>query len=137
MALKKLKFYVLIYKDLEPWLMTGFEDPEKGLVKFLDYLSRSFLEKVNAKVRIQNTNVSKTQPIPLQQSSFMIDFDFLYTHEIENFLKIIFLQDQYPVKVKTAKIFRQNKQRTKAEVTFDLLIPANLKQLDFKEYNSI
>ena len=136
-ASKKLKFYVLIYTDLKPWLMTGFEDPEKGLVKFLDYLSPSLLEKVNANVNIQNSNVSKRQPIPLQQSSFMIDFDFLYTHEIENFLNILFLQDQYPIKVRAAKFQRQNEQRTRGEVSFDLLIPANLKQLDFDEYNSI
>lgn len=136
-ASEKLKFYVFIYNDLKPWLMTGFEDPEKGLVKFLDYLSPILLEKVNAKVIIQHSNVSKRQPIPLQLSSFTIDFDFLYIHEIENFLNILFLQDQYPIKVRTVKIQRQHKQRTKAEVSFDLLIPANLRQLDFDKLNNI
>ncbi|MCK5101054.1 MAG: hypothetical protein KAR45_23290 [Desulfobacteraceae bacterium] len=136
MASKKLEFYVVIYQDLKPWLMTGFEDPEEGLVKFLDYLSPSLLEKVNANVNIQHSNVGKRQPIPLQLSSFTIDFDFLYTYEIENFLKALFLQDQYPIKVRTARIQRQQEQRTKAEVSFDLLIPANLKQLDFNEFNN-
>ncbi len=84
-SIKKLKTYVLIYKDLKPWLITGFEDPEKGLVKFLDYLNPSLLDKVNANVSIQNSNVSRRHPIPLQQSSFMINFDFLYTHEIGSF----------------------------------------------------
>jgi len=137
MALKKFKFYISIYNDLKPWLDTGFEDPEKGLVKFLDYLSPSLLQKVNATVSIQNTNVSQRQPIPLQKSSFMIGFDFLYTQEIEHFLKMLFLQEQYPIKIKAAKIQRQSKKRTKGEVTFELLIPVNLKQLGFEDFNNL
>ncbi len=136
-SIKKLESYILIYKDLKPWLLTGFEDPEKGLVKFLDYLNPSLLDGVNANINIQNSNISKRHPIPLQQSSFMIDFSFLYTHEIENFLSRIFLQDQYPIKVKTAKIHRQKEARTKAEVSFDLLIPVNLRQLELDEIDKI
>ncbi len=136
MVSKRLKLYIVIYRDLKPWLSAGFGDPEKGLTKFLDYLNSLILDKVNAMVNIQTSNISKRQPIPLQQSSFVIDFDFLYIHEVGNFLKTIFLQDQYPIRVQLVRIQRQKDRRTTGKLDFDLLIPANLKQLQLNEFEA-
>ena len=135
-AERNLKRLISVARSLKPWLNTGFKDPERGFVKFLDFLNPKLLRDVNSRVTLRGSPEFQNAPIPLQKTSFQIFFDFRYPNEAEQFLKEILLQHDYPLRVNSAGIRRSEGERTKAEINVDLLLPASLLKLnldDFKE----
>ena len=135
-AKRNLKRLIAVAQSLKPWLNTGFQDPERGFVKFLDFLNPQLLDSVNAKVTLRGSPIFSRTPIPLQKTSFQIFFDFRYPYEAENFLKELLLQHDYPLKINSANVRRSEGERAKGEVNVELLLPASLLKLnleDFKE----
>jgi len=135
-AERNFKRLIAVAKSIKPWLNTGFQDPEVGFVKFLDFLNPGLLKGVNSKVTLRGSPVFQSTPIPLQKTSFQVFFDFRYPGEAEAFLKELILQHDYPLKVNSAGVRRSEGQRTKGEINVDLLLPASLLKLnldDFKE----
>ncbi len=133
---RDLKRLVAVAQSIKPWLNTGFKDPEQGFVKFLDFLNPELLKGVNSTVSLMATPVFQKSPIPLQKTSFQILFDFRYPNEVESFLRDLLLQNDYPLKVNSAEILRNEGKRTKGKINLDLLLPASLLNLnpdDFKK----
>ena len=123
---KKLHSLIAVLNSLKHWLNTGFKDPETGFVRFLDFVDISFLDKVNAKFFLKNAQKFQKTPVPLQMSSFEVQFDFLHTHEIEKFFQKLLLQHKYPLKVNSVEIHRMPNERTNSNVSMDLLLPVSL-----------
>ncbi|WP_300459708.1 hypothetical protein [Desulfobacula sp.] len=132
-AERKLKRLTAVAKSLKPWLNTGFQDPEQGFVKFLDFLTPELLKEVNSKVTLRGSPTFQNSPIPLQKTSFQIAFDFRYPNEAERFLKEFLLQNDYPLKVNSAAVQRAEGQRTRGAINVDLLLPASLLKLNLDD----
>ncbi len=117
-------------KSLLPWLNTGFDDSERGLVKFLDFLNPELLQKTNAKITFTGVPVFQKVPVALQKSSFQVGFEFVKTADAEAFLEAFLLQRVYPLKVNSADIQRGKDGKTTGKITMDLLLPASLLEMD-------
>ena len=134
---KKLASIVVVVNSLKPWLNTGFKDPEKGLVKFLDFLKPSLLSDVNANIKIiGDTRFYKT-PVPLNKTNFQLQFEFLHPHEAELFLKELFMQHDYPLKVRAADVERRAGEKTEVNLNIDLLLPSGLMDFDLNDLKSM
>jgi len=125
-AERNLNQLIVAARSLKPWLNTGFQDPEQGFVKFLDFLNPGLLKGVNARVTLRGSPTFQKNPIPLQKTSFQVVFDFRYPNEAERFLKELLLQNDYPLKVNSATVNRSQGKNTRGQISVDLLLPASL-----------
>ncbi|SDU49909.1 hypothetical protein [Desulfobacula phenolica] len=113
---------------LKPWMDSRmqFDDPEKGLVKFLDFLAPKLLKDVNSTIAMNHQRSFEKTPIPLQKTGFQINFNFSYPHEAESFLNALLLQHDYPLRVNSANFNKGTDRRANGTISLDLLLPASL-----------
>lgn len=135
---KKLDNLVEVFNMVRPWLETGIKDPEKGFMKFLDFLEPGLLKTVAAKVNLPGTPTFNAKPIPLQRTGYQISFNFTDPAKVESFLKKLLLQHDYPLMVNSLEVHTEGKQDAKESqvsgtLNIDLLLPANRAQLNLEE----
>ena len=140
---KNLDDLVQIFNTVRPWLNTGHEDPEHGLMTFLDFLEPGLLDKVGAKVSLSEPPSIETHPILLQRTNYQVTFDFNQPEKVESFLSALLLQHEYPLKVNSLDVNRDAQQQETEEnqvigtLNMDLLLPANLMNLNLEELKTM
>ena len=113
-----------VINSFPPEILSGFKDPEKKFVGFLDYLQSPVLEDVDAKVSLKGMQKYSEAPVPLHKTIVGIKFKFLKTYEAEKFLNYILTQKEFPLQVKELKAKRIGGGKSDGSLTVALLIPA-------------
>lgn len=123
---RKLQEQRAIIESLPPSILKGFKDPEKGFVKFLDYLQSPPLKQVEGVISLSRPQTFKETPVPLYETNLGINFSFPKTYDAEKFLNYVLGQKRYPLQVQELSVSRSKGAMTKGTLRVALLIPAKL-----------
>lgn len=123
---RRLQGLQAVIESLPPSILKGFEDPEKGFVKFLDYLQSPHLKRVDGKISLAKAQTFKETPVPLHKTDFGIKFSFLKTYDAEKFLNHVLEQTRYPLQVQEFSVKRTKGGKANGNLKVALLIPAKL-----------
>jgi hypothetical protein len=108
-------------------ILDGVKDPEGKFLEFMDYLDRSELSSLDGSYEISADPVIKSQPVPLQQTDFHIQFQFANAKKLESILGYLLeKQRDYPLKVNRLNITRVPGKKPKADLEVSLLLPAKI-----------
>lgn len=108
-------------------IIKGVEDPEKKYLDFLDYIDKSELESMQGSYAISAKPIIKYKPVPLQQTDFAIQFQFMNAQKLESvFGYLLDQQRDYPLKVNRLEIVRVPGNKPKVNLDVSLLLPAKI-----------
>lgn len=108
-------------------ILEGVEDPERKFLQFMDYLDNSELGSMEGSYDISAKPIIKSKPVPLQQTDFAIQFQFINAAKLESVLGYLLDQQRdYPLKVSRLEIRRVPGQKPKVDLDVSLLLPAKI-----------
>ena len=116
---------VAIVKSIPPWLLAGFEDPEAGFMKFLDFLQNDEFRGIVDTVSLQRQGFTNS-PIPMHMSEFRFRYEFEDTYQAEKFLDDLVFQEKYPLAVTNITASRTKEGVVGGDLSVTLMIPAKL-----------
>ena len=115
-------------------IIEGVKDPEKKFLQFMDYLDNSELGSMLGSYNIAAKPTIKYQPVPLQKTDFVIQFQFINPMKLESVLGYLLDQQQeYPLKVNRLGIKRVPKNKPQVYLDVSLLLPAKIQDSQLKQ----
>ena len=115
-------------------IIEGVKDPEKKFLQFMDYLDNSGLGSMLGSYNIAAKPTIKYQPVPLQKTDFVIQFQFINPMKLESVLGYLLDQQQeYPLKVNRLEIKRVPKNKPQVYLDVSLLLPAKIQDSQLKQ----
>ena len=114
-------------KTIPTAILEGVADPEKKFLQFMDYLDNSELGSMKGSYKISAKPIIKYKPVPLQQTDFAIQFQFVNAQKLESVLGYFLDQQRdYPLKVNRLEIMRVPGNIPKVNLDVSLLLPAKI-----------
>lgn len=114
-------------KTIPNAILEGVADPEKKFLQFMDYLDNSELGSMEGSYDIAAKPIIKAKPVPLQQTDFAIQFQFINAQKLESVLGYFLDQQRdYPLKVNRLEIRRVPGNKPKVNLDVSLLLPAKI-----------
>ena len=114
-------------KTIPTAISEGVADPEKKFLQFMDYLDNSELGSMKGSYEISAKPIIKYKPVPLQQTDFAIQFQFVNAQKLESVLGYFLDQQRdYPLKVNRLEIMRVPGNIPKVNLDVSLLLPAKI-----------
>jgi hypothetical protein len=111
-------------------VLSGFEDPEKKFVDFMDYLRNSSIKELGGKVTVSGNREFDTNPVPLQKTRLRFDFTFTNAADLGTLFDYLLNQKEFPLNVNSLDIKRRPGQKPNVILDLSLLIPNKIELPD-------
>lgn len=125
---RELSRLKLTVQSIPADILTGFGDPETEFVGFLDFLNGPMMQKVAGVLSIEQTPTFTSNPIPLHETKFNMQFSVLRPEDAEEFFHFLLRQRRYPVQLNTLRLSGSDDAKVNGELSFTFKVPARLKQ---------